>query len=123
MANEIKATLSIIIANGEYNERIADGQQSYTQAAIGEAGGVVSVGSGAEEDLVTTDISMLGWCYLKNLDSTNYVTYGPKSGGVMVGFGRLKAGEEAWFRLEPGVTLRWQANTAAVKVKVRVYEN
>lgn len=123
MANEIKVTLSVTIANGEYNEKISDGQNSITQAAIGEAGGVVSVGSGAEEDLVTTDISTLGCVYLKNLDSTNYVTYGPKSGGVMVAFGRIKAGEEQWLRLEPGITWRWQANTAAVKVKIRVLEN
>lgn len=84
-------------------------------------GPVVTV-STSEEDLSLGDIATNGYIYLKNLDSSNYVTYGPKSAGAMIPFGRLSAGKTTLLRLDAGVTLRWQANTAAVKVLVKAYE-
>lgn len=122
MADELKITVSTTLTNGYFKDTNQPGTISVTQAAIGAHMPVVSVGT-AEEDLTTGDISTLGWVYLRNMDTTNYVTLGPKSGGAMVAFGRLKAGEVAVLRLEPGITLRWQANTAAVKVLVKLYEN
>ena len=60
---------------------------------------------------------------MRNLDATNYVQYGPKSSGSMVAVGRIEAGEIHAFRLEPGITLRWVANTSAVLVDLRIYED
>lgn len=122
MASELTVTIQATLINGGYKETVNPGQQSITQAAIGGYGGVVSVGT-SEEDLSTGDVSTLGWLFITNLDSTNYVIYGPKSGGSMVSFGRIEAGETHAVRLNPGVTLRWQANTAAVKVKVLLLED
>ena len=82
----------------------------------------MSVGT-SEEDLSVGDVGTVGWLFLRNLDSSNYVVFGPKSGGAMVAFGRLKAGEVAALRVSSGVTLRWQANTAAVKVQVILLED
>ena len=70
----------------------------------------------------TGDVSTLGWLVLQNLDTTNYVTYGPDSTG-MVDFGRIEAGEIAVLRLEPGITIKAQANTAAVDLLVKVFED
>lgn len=122
MSNEITSTMRITVANGEFSETIDDGTHQYDQAAVGAGGQVFSIGT-SEEALTFTDVSTLGLCYMKNLDTANYVTYGPTSGGAMVAFGRIKAGERAWLRLEPGITFRGQANTAAVKLFIRVYEN
>jgi hypothetical protein len=102
--------------------RIPKKVHEITQAAQGAHSPVVSVET-VEEDLPIGDITTLGWLYLRNLDTTNYVTYGPKSGGAMVAFGRIKPGEPALMRLEPGITLRWVANTAAVKIQVKLFQD
>ena len=121
MANEIKVQVSVTYANGNLKDTVALETLSLTQNVQEFHAPVVSVGSGAEEDLPLPDITTNGCVYLRNLDATNYVKYGPKSAGVMVEFGRLKAGEIAWLRLAPGVTWRWIANAAAVKVLVKAY--
>ena len=120
MADELKVTITANLENGEDKQTWNHGQDKITQAAIGGHGGIVSVGT-SEEDLAIGDVGTLGWLFLRNL-GVNYVTYGPKD-TTMKAFGRLEAGEEAALRLEPGITLRWQANTAAVKVKVWLLED
>lgn len=122
MANEITVTQKLVVENGEFSENISEVGQRFTQAAIGGHGPVLSIGT-SEEDFPVGDVTVLGWLYLKNLDSTNYVTYGPKSGGAMVAFGRLEAGESALLRLEPGITIRGLANTAACKVKMLLLQD
>ena len=122
MANEIQTTLNVAVVNGNFRQTFAPGTIQITQTAQGAHSPVVSVGT-SEEDLSVGDISTLGVLCLRNLDSANYVQWGPKSGGAMVAVGRLKAGEVAYIRLEPGITLRWIANTAAVKVQVMLLEN
>lgn len=121
MANELQITLKSRLANGEFVDLIEGQTYQVTQAAIGGHFGVVTVGT-SEEDVAVGDVSTLGWLYLKNLDSTNYVTYGPKD-TTMKAFGRLEPGEFAMLRLEPGITIRWKADTAAVKVLTKIYED
>ena len=120
---DIKITAGITYVNGGLADTVAQETTNITQAAQEFYAQTVSVGSGAEEDLTLTDITTNGFVYLKNLDPTNYVKYGPKSGGVMIEFGRLKAGERTVLRLASGVTWRWIADTAAVKVLVKAYGN
>lgn len=121
MADEIQITLGVTYANGRLADTVTSATTKVTQTTMGFHAPVVSVGT-SEEDLSLGDIGTNGFVYLKNLDSANYVKYGPKSGGSMVEFGRLKAGEVAILRLAPGVTWRWVADTAAVKVLVKAYE-
>lgn len=121
MANELKVNVGATLTNGSLKETFAPGTQSITQTTQGSHAPTVSVGT-SEEDLSVGDVGTLGWLFLTNLDSTNYVTYGPKSGGSMVAFGRIRAGESVALRLEPGITLRLQANTGACKVKVILLE-
>ena len=122
MANEIQTTLNVAVVNGNFRQTFAPGTIQITQAAQGAYSPIVSVGT-SEEDLTTGDIGTLGILCLRNLDATNYVQWGPKSAGTMVVAGRVKPGEVAYLRLEPGVTLRWIANTAAVKMQVMLLEN
>lgn len=83
---------------------------------------VVSIGT-VEEDLSFGDTATPRMFWIWNNDTTNYVRFGPKSGGAMVAIGRLPArvaGEEPLvvgpIRLDDSVVIRCLANTAACKV-------
>lgn len=122
MANTIAITASVVATLGNFRDTFSPGTLSITPVAVGAHCPMVTVGT-SEEDLDVGDVgaSTQGYAVLQNLDAANYVTYGPKSSGAMVAMGRLKAGEIAVLRLEPSAVLRWIANTAPVKVSVRVY--
>jgi len=120
MANEISINLSMRVANGNLLEVIQPGAKSVDQAAVGgPAPGYVTVGT-SEESLTLSEFSTLGYCYLQNLDATNYVEWGFTT---TVYGGRLKAGEIALFRFNPGSALFMKANTASCKCLVKVFEN
>jgi len=120
MANELRMNIGVTYANGAMADT-ASSSFGVNQNTLQFQGDVITVSSSAEADLGTSNITTLGWLYLKNLDPTNFVKWGPKSGGVMVAMGRLKAGESVLLRLEPGITLRWIADTASVKVQTKIY--
>ncbi len=122
MANELTINLLAEIINVNLKHTINPGTIQVDQTTIGARAPVVTVNSSAEEDLTVGDIGTLGYLFMRNLDPTNYVTWGPKD-TTMKAVGRMEAGEMAMLRLEPGITLRWQANTAAVKVQVWLFED
>jgi hypothetical protein len=127
MANEIKLTLTGRVANGTYKDTIQPGAVQVTQASIGGHSPVVSVGFAAAEKITFGDISTLGWVYLHNTDTANFVHWGAEAtSGALIRLGRIEAGEWACFRLEPGTTLMMQASTtgaAAVLVQMKAYED
>ena len=122
MAGTITVNVSASIVNSPLRDSFAPGAISVTQTTMGRHSPITVVGT-SEEDLSFGDITTPGWVFIQNLDSTNFVTYGPKSGGVMVAFGKIKAGEVACLRIDPTITWRWKADTASVKVDTRVFEN
>lgn len=122
MANEIKLDIRIAAENGFFKDEFSPGRIQIDQAAIGSSGGVFSIGT-SEEAISFTDISTEGWLWMRNLDDTNYVQWGPEDTGAMVVMGRMEAGEPAIFRIDSSVTLRLQANTAACKVLIKVLED
>jgi len=119
MSNEIKINISA--TNSNLSDDFKPGLLTVDQTTKGASGGVVLVGSGAEEDLSLGDVSSPGWFMMKNLDDTNFVTYGPKD-TTMKDFGNLGPGEVAIFKLDPAVTFRWQADTADVRVEYKCWE-
>jgi hypothetical protein len=120
MAAEITLNVSMRVANGNLLETIQPGSKSIDQAAVGgPAPGYVTIGT-SEESVTLSELSTLGYCYLQNLDATNYVRWGFATG---VYGGRLNAGEIAVFRFNPGSSLFMIANTAACKCLVKVFEN
>ena len=122
MADEFSYGTRFVCENGSFKHTIEHGTLRDTQATQGHNGGIVSVGSGAEEDLTVGDVATPGWVVMRNLDATNYVTYGPKSGGVMVEAIRLSPGESHTFKSAPSVTWRAIADTASCRVLVKVWE-
>lgn len=115
MSVRINFTMTVDTDEG-YKANIAESLE-IEQVGLGAQGGIVSVGT-SEENLSVGDVGTEGLLFLKNLDSTNYVEFGMSDSGTMKPIGKLLAGEIAFFRMKPGQTLRWQANTAAVKVNV-----
>lgn len=118
MPNEIKITPIFNYTSGLLKLSFSPGQKTYSQTTQQAHGQIVSVGSGAEEDMPAGDVATNGWLLIYNLDTVNFVKYGPKTAGVMAEFGRLRTGEFAILRLAAGVTNRWIADTAAVKVQM-----
>lgn len=125
MSNEISIAFNARIVNGPFFEMITPPATSIDQTNVG-AGGIPAQ-SIATADTALQGLSGLttnGWAFLQNLDATHYVLWGPDNGsGAIVVCGKLKPGEWCWVRIAPGVTLRAQANTAAVKLRVFVLED
>lgn len=123
-ANAIQVNASVMVVNGAFRDSFTPGPIDIDQENIGRGGHAQLIGFAADEIVDLGDVAgSAGWCTLKNLDETNYVTYGPTNGGAMVALGRLNAGEYAVLRLDASVVLRAQANTADVLLDVTVYEN
>lgn len=122
MAGTIAPTFSATTLNGTFRDSIIESGVSVVQTAIGRGGYVQTIGT-TEEVVDFGDVTTEGYLYLKNVDPTNYVTYGPEDTGSMVVMGKLKPGEFAWFRVAPTVVMRAQADTADVQLDVRLYED
>lgn len=120
MADEITVSYTLKVTNGNIDETINFPSTTFDQSAVGgPTPGYVTIAT-TEESQTFGELSTLGWCEMRNLDATNYVQIGFSTGVYGI---RLKAGESALFRLEPGVTMYLKANTAAVKMLIRAFEN
>lgn len=73
---------------------------------------VISVGT-SDESLALGDISTIGWIYLKNMDSTNYISVG--SDGTLYPI-KLKAGEFCLCRWN-AAAIHAKANTGACNME------
>jgi len=124
MADEITYTIELELENGELTESLS-ANATLDQATQGSHKPTVIVGTTAEEDLNLGDLATPGLFAIKNLTvapSTTYVRYGPKSGGSMIPFGKLKAGQTHLVYLATGVTVRMRAYGAQSKVQVTAAE-
>ncbi len=121
MANEIKLRLSFLVENGFFKDSFQGGQINIDQANPGRGGYVQVIGT-SEEIIVFGDVTTGGVLFMRNLDSTNFITYGPDNSG-MVGGSKMKPGEPAFFRITPGTTWLAKADTASCKLDVRLYED
>ena len=122
MADEIQVNARVQITNSGYTDQWVFPSTRFDQSAVGAHNPIIDVGT-SEEVISQGDVSTPGMVIFQNLDSTNYVEIGPESGGSLVPFIRLNAGEFALLWLTPSVTLRAQANTASVKLMMRLMEN
>lgn len=120
MANEIQLQINATLSNGLLSDSVQKTAQ-ITQSTKDKFDHVFSVTT--SEGALTLTVGTLGYAFITNLDSTNYVKYGPDSGGSMVVLGKLKATEMAAIRLYPGITLRMQADTATCLVRVQIWND
>ena len=116
MADELELTIDFRMANGSFDESFDPETVTMDQTTVAFHGAIVDVGT-SEETISFGDVTTPKYLLVKNLDSTNYVTYGPDSTG-MVTMGQIKAGEVGCIPLNTAAVLKWQADTASVKVQV-----
>jgi len=122
MANEITIAANFTVSNGELTiNRVGPTSVQVDQTNAGYKVLTQNIGTSAET-VDTTDLTSEGYCYMKNLDTTNFIKYGPDSTG-QVDFGKLKPGESALMRLFPGLVLKATADTAACDLLVVVLED
>jgi hypothetical protein len=120
MADEITATARLQVANGNLNFTFSPPALAITQTARGgPTPGYLTIGT-SEKSTTFPELSTEGWLIMQNLDATNYVEWGF---ATTVYGGRMRAGEFALFRLNPGTELFLRANTAACKVVVYALES
>ena len=128
MANEITVSISgqIAIGTSPYNlaGEVFPGGQAFYDSSTSLADKVVKSIPTSDTNLTAllpNTSTIEGFLYVKNLDSTNYVKLGPTAAAAIVPMIRLNPGKVALIPLEPGLTLRAQANTAACKCDIRLY--
>jgi len=125
MSDEVKVTASLEIINDTFRLE-KTGRTTLTFDQTTKGGGVPGTITIPAADTVVdlSDLGTEGWLWMKNLDATNYVSWGPDNGSSAIAkVGRLEAGEPALFRLEPGLTLRMQANVAPCQVQILACED
>lgn len=125
MADEIQVSARLRVSNGNFLFNQSSGLKLFDQSAVGGGNpGTVNIGT-SDEPISLGDISTPGWAYFLSMEAEggNYVEIGPDSGGSIVPMLRLEPGEFALMRLAPGVSLRGQADTAAVDVLIQVMED
>ena len=131
MANEITLWQGIQVANGNFQfPKFGNTPAQVNQAtAIGGAPGLILAVTAANGTLV--DLSTLptgiwsaalgGFLCFKNIDSTNFVTWGPDNGaGTLIKQGEMLPGEIAGpFRASRGNSkIRFQADTGNCNVMI-----
>jgi hypothetical protein len=122
MADEIKANISIVYntaAAAGLQRTIQPGTINITQTNIGLYGKVQTIGTGSTTvEVIGYKSTNEGLLYMRNLDTTNFVTYGSS----LLEF-KMKAGEPAFVRVKPGATVQIKADTASVKVDTEMFED
>lgn len=140
MSNEVTVRVSLQIRKGELDYRSYP-TQFQADASVGEGptpGLVLATTAGVSVDL--TELSTPGFCWMQNLDATNYVTYGiwDPENSTFFPIGELLPGEFVMLRLArdieeeygtgTGTTgantnrLRLKADTASCHVRVEAFE-
>ncbi len=118
MADELTISISLSFSKGGAVVRRA------FSGTIDVSGGqfqhsVQTVGTVEEALSIHSDVGAIGYVFIQNLDSTNYIQIGPATGRTDF---RLLAGEATIFRLDTGTTIYVKANTAQLDVEYIVLE-
>ena len=134
MASEARiiSSLQLVKGNLTYQSQPTAFTADVATAKGPTPGAVTVTTSGTTIDL--GELSALGGlCRVMNIDSTNYVEYGPHDGSAFHPMGEILPGESFVFRLSRNLlygqsgtaethTLRFRANTASVIVLVEAFD-
>ena len=121
MADEITITYSLKSSlAGESPISIAPGTKKVTKNAKGRFALTSSVGTVEETLAVFGELTVEGLCIFENLDATHYVDIGASTGVYLI---RAKPGEVNSFRMVPGITYYWKADTAACLLDIQILED
>lgn len=96
MADEATVTTTLAFAKGSVSTTISDSAQTYDVSGTKYVKGVQNVGT-SEEALDMGSITSPGWCYMRNLDATNFVSVRPAT--AETDLIKIKPGEHICFRM------------------------
>lgn len=117
MANELSINQSLTFAKGNYRLSITPGNLQFTVTGTLFEHNTVTVTT-SDGALNKGSIGTIGYCYVRNLDATNYVDVGVDGTNYVV---RLKPGENALFPVH-GSAVHAKANTASCNVEYAFVE-
>lgn len=120
MADEITLTAMLKLAiSGQQTVQCAAENESFDIAGAKKIHHVQAIGTSAEA-IDIGDITTCGYCWLRNLDPTNFVTIRMGASGADVI--KLKAGEVALFRLAAS-TPHAIADTGTCNLEILILED
>lgn len=116
MADEIKYAIQFRYVPGTMEEISRRFGELEVDVATKEHVHVIQDVGTSEEAMILGDVAAPNFCFIRNLDATNYVEVYTGTGGTAML--KLLAGEAHIFRFGSGVTAPYiKANTAACKVE------
>jgi len=123
MANEIRLDALLQVTNGEFVFPLVGGSYTFDQTtAGGGAPGYISLAADTETTVDLSELTGEGWLWMKNLDATANVNWGPDSTGLVT-IGTMEPGEPALFRMNGSATLILEAIGATADVQIYVIED
>lgn len=121
MANELTVSSGVRYNDGASTDFQRSFVDSVDLATLRHNHAIHNVGT-SEEAMLLGDVSTLGYCWLRNLDGTNFVEVRTGTGAAK--FVKCKAGEVQCFRFGSGVTAPYiVADTAACQVEYLIVSN
>lgn len=117
MASELSIQVAVSYSKNGDVDQVSD-SKIIDVSGTARVSGRQTIGT-VEEQLVLGDVSSVGVVWIKNLDSTNYLTVGTVAG--QRGF-RINPGESYPFRAANNAVY-CAANTAAVDVSYKIFSN
>lgn len=115
MANEITASLTLSVSNGDYDNRFSASNVKSDQATQAGVAGVVTVGTSITT-LSISPVTDAGYAAFRNLSThtsgTHYISVGAYDGTNLQEFARLSRGMAAVVPLKPAITISLQAVTS-----------
>lgn len=124
MANEISGSIAFSLKNPSNGTGLLDEFKPSTlqRTQNVQAAFTAIVTTGAEADVALTGIATNGYTFLKNLDATNSINFGPKDGTMKL-LGTLKPGDIACFPMGAAVILRVAAVAGTPKLLVQAWND
>jgi hypothetical protein len=115
MADEITISASMKFTKGNYSVNVSKGGLQIDVTGTAYQDKIQTIGT-SEEAIDLGDVGAGGWCFLENMDTTNYIEIRPATGAADLI--KLLAGEIAMFRLTGDAVPFAIADTGACDLRV-----
>lgn len=124
MANELTLTFSLYFKKSDLEVRREVKGDKVTVSGDAYDARVLEIATGGTTITPASTIGTEGYCFVRNLDATNFLTLGDFEGGSTYGsLIKLKPGECAMFRLDATAVIRGVADTAACLLEIIIIED
>jgi hypothetical protein len=125
MADEVRVTASLQVTKGnlDYLSRPTTYQADVSTAnPTGPSPGSIQIAT-AGTNVSFTQLTTPGYAVLRNLDDTNFVEYGVKTGGTFYELGELTPGTHVVIKFSRNLSdFHMKADTAACECTVEAFE-